>query len=141
MLNDRNLVRGLVLMLIALGFGLPSLHYKLGALSHAGPGLFPFMVSCFLFVIGAVTVIRARLVAPVPLGLQLRNIAIVLASLCAFALVSLYLNMTLGILALVFLAGFGGTSYSVLRNLKISAVLIAIAFALHLLLGVQLPLY
>ena len=128
-------------MALALGFGVPSVGYSLGALSHAGPGLFPFIVSCMLFLIGVVTVVRARLVAPVPLELQFRNIAIILGSLCGFALLSHFVNMLAGIVFLVFVSGFAGTSYSVVRNLKIAVVLVGIAFAFQKLLGVSLPLY
>ena len=39
-------------MAIALLFGLAALRYPLGQFSRAGPGLFPLMVSCLLFVIG-----------------------------------------------------------------------------------------
>ncbi|BFO55304.1 MULTISPECIES: tripartite tricarboxylate transporter TctB family protein [Comamonadaceae] len=140
-MNNRNLVRGFVLMALALAFGLPSVHYSLGSLSHAGPGLFPFIVSCMLFVIGGITVLRARLVAPVPLNFNPRNIAIILTSLCGFALISHFVNMIAGIVFLVFCSGFAGTSYSVARNVKIAAVLIAIAFAFQKLLGLSLPLY
>lgn len=140
-MNNRNLVRGLVLMALALAFGLPSVHYSLGSLSHAGPGMFPFIVSCMLFVIGGITVLRARLVAPVPLNFNPRNIAIILTSLCGFALISHFVNMIAGIVFLVFCSGFAGTSYSVARNVKVAAVLIAIAFAFQKLLGLSLPLY
>ena len=136
-MNNRNLV----LMALALAFGLPSVHYSLGSLSHAGPGMFPFIVSSMLFVIGGITVLRARLVAPVPLNFNPRNIAIILASLCGFALISHFVDMIAGIVFLVFCSGFAGTSYSVARNVKIAAVLIAIAFAFQKLLGLSLPLY
>lgn len=139
---DRNLLRGLALMALALGFGLPSLQYSLGTLSRSGPGLFPFLVSCMLFVIGVVTVVKSRLERPVPLQFQWRNIAIVLASLCGFALCSHYVNMIAGIVFMVFCSGFAaGVPYSVVRNLKIAAALVAIAFAFQQLLGVNLPLY
>ena len=127
-------------MALALGFGLPSLSYSLGTLGRAGPGMFPFIVSCMLFVIGIITVVRARLVAPVPMDFQVRNIAIILGSLCGFAILSHFLNMLVGIVFLVFCSGFAGTSYSVVRNIKITVVLIAIAFAFQKLLGVSLPL-
>jgi len=141
-MNDRNLVRGLVLIAISLAFGLPALRYPIGDFAHAGAGLFPLMVSCLLLLIGVVTVVRARFVAPVPLEVQYRNIAIILASLCSFALVSLFINMTVGIAFMVFLSGFAGSSsYSIVRNLKIAAVLIAVAFAFQKLLGLNLPLY
>lgn len=141
MTMDRNLIRGFVLMALAVGFGLPSVSYSLGSLGRAGPGMFPFIVSCMLFVIGVITVVRARLVKPVPLNFQVRNISIILGSLCGFALLSHYLNMIVGIVFMVFCSGFASTTYSVARNLKIAAVLVLIALAFQKLLGVNLPLY
>ncbi len=141
MTMDRNLIRGFVLMALAVGFGLPSVNYSLGSLGRAGPGMFPFIVSCMLFVIGVITVARARLVKPVPLNFQVRNISIILGSLCGFALLSHYLNMIVGIVFMVFCSGFASTTYSVARNLKIAAVLVLIALAFQKLLGVNLPLY
>ena len=141
MTTDRNLIRGIALMALAVGFGLPSVNYSLGSLGRAGPGMFPFIVSCMLFVIGVITVVRARLVKPVPLNFQVRNISIILGSLCGFALLSHYLNMIVGIVFMVFCSGFASTTYSVARNLKIAAVLVLIALAFQKLLGVNLPLY
>lgn len=141
MTMDRNLIRGIALMALAVGFGLPSVNYSLGSLGRAGPGMFPFIVSCMLFVIGVITVVRARLVKPVPLNFQVRNISIILGSLCGFALLSHYLNMIVGIVFMVFCSGFASTTYSVARNLKIAAVLVLIALAFQKLLGVNLPLY
>lgn len=128
-------------MALAVGFGLPSVNYSLGSLGRAGPGMFPFIVSCMLFVVGVITVVRARLVKPVPLNFQVRNISIILGSLCGFALLSHYLNMIVGIVFMVFCSGFASTTYSVARNLKIAAVLVLIALAFQKLLGVNLPLY
>ena len=140
-MNDRNLVRGLVLIAISLAFGLPALRYPIGEFSHAGAGLFPLMVSGLLLLIGVVTMVRARFVDHVPLDFQARNIAIILASLCGFALLSHFLNMTVGIVFMVFCSAFAGSSYSVVRNIKIAAGLIAVAFAFQKLLGLNLPLY
>lgn len=140
-MNDRNLVRGVVLIAIALAFGLPALRYPIGRFGHAGAGLFPLMVSSLLLLIGVITVVRARFVAPVPMDFQFRNISIILASLCGFALISHLLNMTVGIAFMVFCAAFAGSSYSIVRNVKIAAGLIAVAFAFQKLLGLNLPLY
>jgi hypothetical protein len=129
-------------MAISLAFGLQSLRYPIGQLSHAGAGLFPLMVSGLLLLIGVITVLRSRFVERVHLDIQMRNIAIILASLGGFALISEHLNMTAGIAFMVFCASFAGTaSYSVVRNLKIAAGLIAVAFAFQKLLGFNLPLY
>jgi len=129
-------------MAIALAFGLTSLRYPTGTFSRAGPGLFPLSVSCFLFLIVLFTVVRARFVERVPLDFKLKNIAIILASLGGFAVISEHLNMIVGIVFMVFCASFAGTAkYSVMRNLKISAGLIAVALAFQKLLGFNLPLY
>lgn len=141
-MNDRNLVRGLLFMAISLVFGLASLRYPIGQFSRAGPGLFPLLVSSLLFLIGLISVVRSRFVERAHLNFRMKNIAIILASLCGFAVVSEHLNMIAGILFMVFCASFAGTSsYSVMRNLKISAGLIAVALAFQELLGFSLPLY
>jgi hypothetical protein len=140
-MKNANFVRGLFLVAISLLFGTWSLQYQIGEFSRAGPGLFPLLVSSLLFLIGLATLIRARYVQPHPLHFNVRNLAIVLASLCGFAVISEVLNMIAGIVFMVFVSTYAGTSYSVVRNLKLSAGLIAIAFAMSKLLGVNLPLY
>jgi hypothetical protein len=140
-MRDRNLVKGLFLIAISLAFGLASLRYPIGQFSRAGPGLFPLLVSSLLLLIGLIIVVRSRFVERVHLDFNLKNIAIIIGSLCGFAVISLYLNMIAGIVFMVFCASFAATSYSVVRNLKISAGLIAIAFAFQKLLGLNLPLY
>lgn len=140
-MNNRNFVRGLCLMAIALIFGGVSFNYTLGELSRSGPGLFPLLVSSFLFVIGVLTVVRAHFVDPVPLNYSIKNIGIILLSLVGFSVISQFANMILGIVFLVFCSTLAGTSYSLARNVKISIGLIAVAFAFKHLLGLSLPLY
>jgi hypothetical protein len=140
-MNNQTLARGLFLLAISLTFGLWSLKYPIGHFSHAGAGLFPFMISCLLFVIGAITVIRSRFSASVKIEFNFKNITVVLASLVGFAVISEHLNMTAGIVFMVFCSTLAGTSYSLVRNVKISVGLVAIAFALQKLLGVNLPLF
>lgn len=140
-MNDRTLVRGLFLIAIALAFGLQALTYPIGNFAKAGPGLFPLMVSGLLLLIGAATAVRSRFVEHEPMQLNLRNIALILLSLCGFALVSKFINMIAGIVFLVFCATLAGTSYSLVRNLKIAAGLVLVALAFQRLLGLNLPLY
>ena len=140
-MSNRNFVRGLCLMAIALVFGGVSFNYTLGELSRSGPGLFPLIVSSFLFIIGVLTVVRSHFVDPVPLDYSLKNIAIILLSLVGFSVLSQFINMILGIIFLVFCSTLAGTSYSLVRNVKISIGLIAVAFAFKQFLGLSLPLY
>lgn len=58
-MNDRNLVRGVFLLAIALAFGLGSLRYQIGSLSRPGPGLFPLLVSSLLLLVALATIVRS----------------------------------------------------------------------------------
>lgn len=138
---DRNLARGLYLGAIALVFGITAWHYPQGSLSRGGAGLFPLMISGALLIIALLTVVRSRFVERQPLDISFRNIALVLSGLVVFAAVSRFVNMTLGILAMVFVVSFAASSYSWRRNLKVAAGLIAVAFAFQKLLGLNLPLF
>lgn len=140
-MTDRHLLKGLFLIAVALAFGLGSFKYQMGHFERAGPGLFPLLVSSFLFLIGLSIVVRSFFIEKKPLYFNVRNIAIILGSLVGFALASLYINMIVGILFLVFFSTLAGTSYSWWRNVKIAAVLIAVAFLFKDGLGLQLPLY
>lgn len=139
---DRNLARGIFLVALALLFGVPAvLYYPIGDFSRAGPGMFPLLMSSGLLLVGIATVVRSRFTDRAPLTFNFRNIGLILGSLSAFALVSEFLNMTAGIIAMVFLATLAGTNYSVVRNLKIAAGLVAVAFIFAKFLGLNLPLY
>ena len=140
-LTNRNFVRGLCIIAISLLFGVLAFNYKIGQLSRSGPGLFPLMISSFLFCIGVISVVRSHFDAPMPLNYNVKNIALILTSLCGFAVASHFINMIVGIIFMVFCATFAGTSYSVVRNIKISVGLIAVAFAFKNFLGLSLPLY
>ena len=140
-MNDRNLLKGFFVIAISLAFGLGALAYPVGRVARAGPGFFPLMVSSILFALGVAMVVRSRFTERVPMYFNLRNIAIIMASLAGFALASRYVNMIVGIVVLVFCSTLAGTTYSVRRNVAIVAVLVLIAFAFEKGLGLQLPLY
>jgi hypothetical protein len=141
-MKDRNLIRGLFLIAISLGFGLVSLRYPRGDFARAGPGMFPLIVSSLLLLIGVITVVRSRYVEHLPITFNARNIALILSSLCGFAIVSEHVNMIAGVIFMVFLASVAGSAkYSIVRNLKIAAGLIAVALVFQKLLGFNLPLY
>lgn len=138
---DRNLARGVFLAVIALVFGGYALQYDSGSLGRAGPGMFPLMVSGVLLLIAVITIVRSRFQVAEPMPFNFKNIGLLLAALCVFAGVSLYLNMIVAIVALVFIAGKAATDYSIVRNIKISVALIAVAYAFEHFLGLSLPLW
>jgi Tripartite tricarboxylate transporter TctB family len=140
-MNDQNLWRGLFISAVAVAFGAAATRYPLGDLAHVGPGLFPLMVSGLLLFVGVTMMARCLFVEKQPVDFSLRNVAIILTSLCGFAFVSQVVNMIAGIVFLVFFSSIAASSYSWKRNIKISVVLILIAFAFRNFLGLNLPLY
>ncbi len=140
-MNNQRVWRGVVLIGVALFFGLQSLSYHLGTLARAGAGLFPLMISVALGLIGLVMLVQARFEAVEQLRFNPRNLAIVVVSLIGFVLIAEHLNVTLAIIWLVFISTFAGSDYSLSRNVKITAVLLAIAAAFRYLLGLNLRLW
>lgn len=140
-MKDQNVLRGLTLMVVALAFGLSSLQYNLGNFTRPGPGLFPLLISGAVGFLGAVVALRSRLLEPQAMDFDLRNIALVTLSLCGMAVLSRHVSMIVGIVFLVFCATAAARPYSVVRNLKVSAGLVAVAFAFDRFLGLHLPLY
>ena len=138
---NQKLLQGLFLIAVALVFGVGAFNYRIGTPGAAGPGLFPLMVSSLLFLLGLAITIRALLTESVPFGFNVKNVALIMTSLIGFAFISEQVNMTVGIVFLVFCSSLAGTSYSVKRNALISLGLLAIAVAMQELLGVQLRLY
>ena len=139
-MKDRNLLKGLFLVAIALIFGIGALRYPLGRLERPGAGFFPLMVSGIVFVLGAGMIVRSRFTERAAIYFNVKNILIIMGSLAGFALLS-HLNMIAGIVFLVFASAFAGTSYSVRRNAMVAAALVLIAFIFQKGLGLQLPLY
>jgi hypothetical protein len=140
LMKNQKVLRGSFLIAIALYFGIQASTYHIGHFEHAGPGLFPLMVSSIVGLIGLIMILESRVEVPEAMKFNYRNIAIILASLIGFVLLSKHLNMVVAIVYLVFFSTIAGTDYSVVRNLKICAALIAIAYAFHSLLGLSLPL-
>ncbi|MFO1273329.1 MAG: tripartite tricarboxylate transporter TctB family protein [Rubrivivax sp.] len=140
-MNNQTLVRGLFLAAIALAFGLGALRYNVGDFARAGPGLFPLMVSSLLLLIAVATIVRSRFGKPEPLHFNPKNIALLLTSLAAFALVSLFLKMIAGIVVMVLIASRAAANPSLKRSLAVAAGLVVVAFAFQKLLGLNLPLY
>lgn len=140
MQSNQKVMRGFGLIAVALFFGVQAAGYKLGSLAHAGAGFFPLMVSVAVGLIGLTMLVQARFEQAVPMRASLKNIGFIMASLVGFVPIAQHLNVVVAIVYLVFLSGLAGADYSVLRNLKISGALVAIAAGFHYLLGLNLPL-
>jgi len=140
-MRDRNLLKGVFLMGIALTFGLGALKYPIGHLERAGPGFFPLLVSAILFLLGLGMAVRARFRQRVPMEFHVRNLAVIMASLVGFAVFSRYVNMSVGIAFLVFVSALAGTTFSWKRSAALTVALVIIAVIFERGLGLQLHLY
>lgn len=140
-MTNQNTGRGLLLAAVALFFLLQAPGLTIGSLMHPGPGLFPVIVSGLLLTIGAAIVARSFFMEAVPLDFRFRNIALIAASLVAFALLSEYVNMLTGIAAMTTMASFASDDFSIPRTAVIIGALCLVAVAMKKGLGVQLPLY
>jgi len=137
---NRSLARGLFLAAVALFFGLGALRYPIGRLDHAGAGMFPLIISCLLGVVALATIVRGVVAGGPGLDFKYKNIGLILGALCAFSLVSRFVNMSAGIVVMVFIATAAGSNYSWKRNVVISIGLLVIAFMFQKFLGLNLPL-
>jgi len=140
-MNNQSRLKGAFLVLIALAFGLAALRYPMGTPGHAGPGLMPLLVSSLLLLLGIAILVRSFFGERIALSLHGKSIAIILLSLCGFALLSKHVDMIAGIVFLVFCASAASSSYSNVRCLVLAACLVGVAFAFQKFLGLQLPLY
>ena len=138
---NQNLLRALFLIAVAVAFGFGARRYSLGSFANAGPGLFPLLISGVLLVTGLISLVQSRLVEPAPMRFELRGFAVILGSFCGFTVVSHLINMTAGIIFLVFCAALGSSPFAWLRSAKVAAGLVVIALIMQKVLGLELPLY
>jgi hypothetical protein len=134
----KTVLQGLALAVIGLFFALNSLSYPTGSFAHFGPGRFPLIVSIALLGLAAITLVKSRFDPGEQIHLTVRNIAIVALALGAFVVLSKWVDMASGVVALVFIATTAGVSYSWTRNGLVAAGLIAVALAFEKLLGLPL---
>ena len=137
---NKNLLIGILFIIIALGFAIPATQYPIGGFGNPGPGLFPLMISVLLFINGVIALVDSKLQPSETVEIKFKNIAIITVALVCFALATDYINMSVGIVILVAISSFSADTYSIPRVIKISLGLIALAFAFKYLLGLNLPL-
>jgi sulfite exporter TauE/SafE len=129
---------GLLFIAIALAFCLGSLKYTYGTFDDPGPGMFPAMIATALFVIGVINLFRHH---HKRVSANIKNIAIIVASLATFAAVSAYAGMIVGVVALVSVSSVATESFSARRTAMLIAGLILVALGFNYILGMNLPLW
>jgi hypothetical protein len=132
---------GLIFITVALTFGITAaFNYKFGTAQRPGAALFPIAVSVLLFLVGLASIATS---ATKELAyLDLKALAIIVAGLVSFAVCTAYINMAVGIAAMVYVTSFAIKEQTPkYQNLKIIAVLLIVAAAFKYALGMNLPLW
>ena len=74
-MTNRNVVRAAFVIAVALSFSIGSLRYSIGTFAHAGPGLFPLVISTIVLLLGVISLIQSRYEDPVQMTFALRGFA------------------------------------------------------------------
>ena len=127
LLKKKDFYAGLVMTLLGAGVALNSTTYRLGTLTHMGPGMFPFILGILLTFVG-ILIFVSGLVTPLeegerilPESMEWRGWACILAGPLMFILFGEFFGMVAGTFMCVFVSAFGDRT----ATLKGSALLAA----------------
>jgi hypothetical protein len=132
-----NRLRGFFLLAVAIAFGVQAMQLKIGTPGKAGPGLFPLIVSCALGLAALGMLIETWSQTAEPHEFNLKNIGLIAIAMIGFTIIA-HWSVIPAIVFLVFVSSLAGTDFTVMRSVKISVALIAIAAAFRFGLGVNL---
>jgi hypothetical protein len=146
--GNRELYAGALMMLIGLGACIEGLTYKLGTLTHMGPGFFPVALGVILVILGML--IAATAVAGRPAGgqgtLSKRpewwGWFCIIAGPILFIILGLYGGMVPAAFACVFVTALGDRTATLKGSLTLAAAVTAFAaFLFYFLLRIPFPLF
>ena len=141
---------GALMILIGLSAVFDSIQYKLGTLSHMGPGFFPCAVGSLLALTGLLIAISAGEEKPNPgpslghpTGMpDIRGGVCIILSILAFIGCGRYLGLLPATFAVVFISALGDRQNTVKQALVISAIMMVIAAGVFwYALQLQMPLF
>ena len=143
--NPKNFYSGLLFA----GFGIASLvisnTYNMGTAFHMGPGYFPRALGVIMIVLGALLSLMS-LRGPGGEGAKIiwrwKPLAIILSSVCVFALIGQWVGLIVGSLLLVFIASTAREGFNWKEALIVGLILGIAAVAVFVYgLGVPLPIW
>lgn len=141
MIISKKYAPGVIFVIVSLLYAIYTFSsYKLGSFDKPGPGLFPFVVSTVLFIVGIFSLmVNSDGHWAV---IDIKTLSIVVSGIVVFALLTSYVNMALGIVSLAVITSFANkTKVQKSTVVKISIVLILMASAFKYVLGLGIPLW
>ena len=141
--SPRDLLSGLVFVVLGLGFAIGATSYQVGTPARMGPGWFPVVLGGLLTVLGIAVVAKAFL-APEgePIGnVPWRAIALIALGIMFFGLTVRGLGLAPAVFGAVFLSSFASERTRVLHALAIATGLTVLCVLIFVVaLQLRLPL-
>ncbi|MFL5415734.1 MAG: tripartite tricarboxylate transporter TctB family protein, partial [Myxococcales bacterium] len=110
--NQKDWFAGLIFVAFGGVFGWGATAYRLGVKSKMGPGYFPFVLGCFLALLGLVLVVRSLGVGGAGVErIHFKPITLVLGAIAAFALLLNAAGLAVALLALVVISSLAGEEF------------------------------
>lgn len=118
-------------------------NYPFGSAARMGPGYFPILVSCLLFILGLVISLRGLTVEGRRLGgFHLKPLLLVISSIVLFGSALEKLGLMVSIFILVVLASLGGRQFKAREVFLLAGILAAGSFLVFGYgLGLQIPIW
>jgi FtsH-binding integral membrane protein len=147
-LKKKDFYAGILLLLLGTAVTLNAMNYKLGTLTHMGPGMFPFMLGIMLAIVGGLIFISG-LATPLrhdervlPERMEWRGWACILGGPLAFIVFGAYLGMVAATFMCVFIAALGDRTATLKGSTVLAgAVTVAGCLLFSYVLKVPFPLF
>lgn len=140
----RELISGLLVLLIGVAATLQGLQYPLGTLASIGPGMFPTGIGVLLALVGATITASGFHIRSEndDSSIDWRGWGCIISGMLAFAILGVYGGLVIAVFALVFISALGDRNNSVLQAATLAAAMVAIGIVVFWwALQLQMPLF
>jgi Tripartite tricarboxylate transporter TctB family len=141
--NTRDIVAGMIFVVLGGLFALGSLRLEIGTPFRMGPGYFPLVLAIIMMGLGAATVFQAFFEAPrrVP-DVAWRGLVFVVAAPIAFGLIVRGLGLLPAVAVVTFFSAFASRRATPLRAILLTTILtVSCVLIFHYGLGLPIPLF
>jgi len=140
----RELISGLLVLLIGVAATFESLQYPLGTLANIGPGMFPAGIGVLLALVGAAITVSGFRIRNEhdEAAIDWRGWGCIVAGMLAFAILGIFGGLVVAIFALVFISALGDRNNSVLQAATLAAAMVVVGIVVFWwALQLQMPLF
>ncbi|KRA55919.1 tripartite tricarboxylate transporter TctB family protein [Devosia sp. Root635] len=145
LLRDKNVLAGLIFLLIAGTYGYAAFRLPLGSTLRMGPGYFPLMLTGMLGLLGLLSVVNGFRTASPETGVSgfvWSRVALVCGAALFFALCLDGLGLPLAVFGTVLIAAMASQRFRLVEGLLLAlAVAVASWVLFHVLLGLSFRMF